>query len=61
MPTQEFTRLRDLVGEGAGSSLTERHIFWKQAPEKAAFKTILVRSTEGQRTGHSEGRASAGG
>ena len=61
MPTLEFTRLRELVEEGAGSNLTELQMFWKQAPEKAASKKKGAPSTDGQWTGHSQGRAGAGG
>ena len=59
MPTLDLTRVRELVEEGAGSSLTERQTFWKQGPEKAASKRKGAPSTEGQRTGHSQGRAGA--
>ena len=61
MPTLAFTRLRELVEEGAGSSLTERQVFWKQAPEKEASKRKGAPSREGQGTGHMQGRAGAGG
>ena len=36
-------------------------MFWKQAHEKAAFKRKRAPSTEGQRTGHTQGRTCAGG
>ena len=61
MPTLEVTRLRELVEEGAGSSPTERQMFWKQAPEKTASERKGAPSTGGQRTGHTQGRAGAGG
>ena len=59
--TLEFTRSRELVEEGTRSSLTEGQMLWKQAPEKTPFKKKGAPSTEGKRTGHLQGRASAGG
>ena len=61
MPTLAFTRLRELVEEGAGPSLTERQVFWRRAPEKAASNRKGAPSTDGQWIGHTQGRAGAGG
>ena len=61
MPTLDFTRLRALVEEGAGSSLTERRMFRKQAPEKAASKRKGAPTTDGQWTARTQGRTGVGG
>ena len=60
MATLAFTPLRGLVEEGAGSIIIERQMFSTQASEKAASERKGVPSAEGQRTGHTQGRAVAG-
>ena len=61
MTTLAFSRLRELAEEGAGSGLTERQMFWKQAPGKAGSKRKGAPNAGGQRFAHTQGRTSAGG
>jgi len=56
-----FTRLRELVEEGAGSSLTERQSFWTQTPEKSGSKRKGAPNAGGQRSAQTQARAGARG
>ena len=68
MTTPSFTRVRELVDEGAGTSLVERKEFWRSPPDKAAGSSGGKRKVApcapcagGQRTAPAQDRVGRGG